>query len=1086
MKQFITRFIISLGLGLTFNLPLQAGVVDLDLEVMLKKNSPNQLFPVIVTLNTQANLNTLKDRDKAQHSIKTIQALRNHANFTQPAILAFLKSVGATNIKPLWIINSIAVTLPARMVRVLSKLPGVARVYMDMTLSVSPSAAATASAPEWNISAIHAPELWGMGNTGQGVVIANMDTGVDVVHPDLATRWRGGTNSWYDPHGQYPSPTDYAGALSGHGTQTMGLIVGGNTGGTTIGTAPGAKWIAAKVFNNQGTALESHFHQSFQWLIDPDNNPLTNDAPDVVNGSFQTALSGICDNRFQTDIQMLKTAGIAVVFAAGNNGPGISSSSSPANNPGSFAVGAVDYLSNIAAFSARGPAPVGCGGTLFPNMVAPGVDVVTSDLTFAGQASYTVVSGTSFAAPHVAGGMALLIGAFPNVPVTTLESALLNSATDLSLLGPDNESGYGLLNVLGAYTILANSGQNPVGVDDSYILDEDATLTVPAPGILSNDSDPQNNPVTALLNTTVSHGSLTLNSDGSFSYTPANNYNGTDSFVYKVSDGLHESGLVTVVITINPLNDAPVAQADTALASNGGTLAIPVLTNDSDLENSPLTPVIDTNPSNGSVSVDSAGLVVYTHNSSQTVADSFTYHVTDGDKVSNTATVNISIGPASLTASPDEYSVAEDTVLNVTAPGILGNDSPNNGLTAQLVSAPAHAAAFNINPDGSFSYTPTANYNGTDSFVYKASNTYTQSDNTLVTLTVSPVNDAPVATNDRIYSVISGQLLNVAATSGVLSNDSDQENATLSAVLVAAPSAGLLGLNADGSFSFNSAGLVAGSYTFSYLANDGMAINNQSNTAVATINVLPFPINTAPIAKIDTFLYRPNVTRTVNGSGALGLGVLMNDTDAENNNLSAQFVTNSLSGGGTLSLNANGSFNYVNTTSANVSFRYRANDGALLSFPATGTAVSLRADAAPTTAGDNCVYDISNNATTVAARCIVLSNRIIKMAVTLNDTDPNKVTNIPTDGIGSTVVNNSTLVSSVGTGVNVLANPQCGQPALGTASPVRGSITNNCDGSLTISVSSGNNINNINYTYRVSDDLGAQSNLRSVSLSVQP
>jgi|CXWL01.1.fsa_nt_gi VCBS repeat-containing protein len=1083
MKQIINHFIIGTVLGLSFISPLQAGVVDSELEAQLKTVKPVQLVSVIITLKSRANTNAIIDKDSSVRRRKMIQAMRNHSNLKHPALLTFLKANGATDIKPLWINNSIAAKIPAKLIRKLAKRPGVAGVYLDATLSVPLSGATTYAVPEWNLTAIHAPDLWAQGQSAQGVVVANMDTGVDILHPDLATRYRGGANSWFDPHGQNTTPTDLAGAVSGHGTQTMGLILGGDTGGTTIGTAPGAQWIAAKIFNNQGTAQESHFHLSFQWLLDPDNNPLTDDAPDVVNGSFQTALSGVCDTRFQADIQALKTAGISVVFAAGNSGPGMSSSSSPANNPGSFAAGAVDNLSAIAYFSARGPAPLACGGGLFPNIVAPGVDVITSDLTFAGMASYAFVSGTSFAAPHVAGGMALLKGSFPTVEVTALESALVDSATDLGAAGPDNEYGYGMLNVLAAYNILAAGGQNPVGVGDSYMLDEDTTLTVPVSGVLGNDSDPQNNPLTALPDTNVTHGTLVLNADGSLSYTPDNNYHGNDSFTYKATDGTNLSGAVTVVLTINPINDAPVAQADTATVSISASTAIPVLVNDSDPENSPLTPVIDSIPVNGTVSVNLDGTILYTHNGSQTVSDSFTYHVTDGDLSSNTVTVDLTVTPVTLGALPDSYNIAEDNALNVPAPGVLSNDSPSTGLSMQLVSGPAHAASFSANADGSFSYTPVADFGGTDSFIYKASDGAALTDNTTVTITVDPVNDAPVAVNDGVYTINAGQVLNVAAASGVLINDSDIENNTLGAVLASSPSAGSLTLNADGSFSFNATGVAAGTYSFSYMANDGMAANNLSNSATATITVIA---NTAPTANGDTFLFRPNVLRTVNVAGPLGSGVLMNDTDAENNALTAQYVAASLSGGGTLNFNTNGSFTYTKTTTASSSFRYLANDGILLSLPATGTTVNLRADAAPTTVADNCLYTISSNTATVPARCIVLANKIIKMKVALNDTDSNTVTNIPSDGIGKTVVVNSAVITAVGSGVNVLANAQCGQVARGTAPGARGTIINNCDGTVTVTVAIGNNVNAIAYSYKVSDDLGAQSSARSVTLSVQP
>lgn len=125
----------------------------------------------------------------------------------------------------------------------------------------------------------------------------------------------------------------------------------------------------------------------------------------------------------------------------------------------------------------------------------------------------------------------------------------------------------------------------------------------------------------------------------------------------------------------------------------------------------------------------------------------------------------------------------------------------------------------------------------------------------------------------------------------------------------------------------------------------------------------------------------------------------------------------------------------------------------------------MRPDAPPITLADNCVYDISNNETTKPDRCAVLTGRTIRMAVALNDTDPNKVINVPADGVGNTVVPNSTIVTSVGTGVNVLANAECGQLALGTVPSVRGIITNNCDGTVMVKVANGNNLKSIGYHY---------------------
>ncbi len=323
---------------------------------------------------------------------------------------------------------------------------------------------APASIPTWNITATGAPDLWAMGHIGQGTVVASIDTGVDVNHPDLAPRWRGGSNSWFDVHGQYLTPFDAA----GHGTRTMGLMVGGDANQElkAIGMAPGAKWIAAKVWDDFGNASLSDFTLAFQWVLDPDGNPATDDAPDVVNNSWGFELQpGLCETVFQTDIQILKAAGIAVVFAAGNRGAlGPQSDISPGNNPEGYAVGAVDQGLTVASYSSRGPST--CDSTVFAEVVAPGDQLITTDLSSGGNPTvvFPPVSGTSFAAPHVSGAMALLLSAFPDTTVPHLEAVLINTARDLGDPGPDNDYGYGLIDVVAAYNNLLGC---PTGGADS-------------------------------------------------------------------------------------------------------------------------------------------------------------------------------------------------------------------------------------------------------------------------------------------------------------------------------------------------------------------------------------------------------------------------------------------------------------------------------------------------------------------------------------------------------------------------------------------------------------------------------------------
>jgi subtilisin family serine protease len=214
--------------------------------------------------------------------------------------------------------------------------------------------------------------------------------------------------------------------------------------------APAAKWIAAKIFNDRGVATTAGIHQAFQWLLDPDNNPNTADAPNVVNDSWVMSAMG-CNTEFQLDLQRLRAAGILPVFAAGNSGPDPSTSYSPGNNPEAFAVGATNNADALDPSSSRGPSA--CDGSPYPALMAPGDDITTSDL----YGGYATESGTSLAAPHVAGALALLLSAFPNTSADRQAAALKNSALDLGPAGPDNDFGWGRLDALNAYNWLASA-----------------------------------------------------------------------------------------------------------------------------------------------------------------------------------------------------------------------------------------------------------------------------------------------------------------------------------------------------------------------------------------------------------------------------------------------------------------------------------------------------------------------------------------------------------------------------------------------------------------------------------------------------
>ena len=446
---------------LSFGCPAGASVITSRLKGTLKTLPSGSEVSVIVTLKEQADVwsmdRQLRHFTRRERRRTLIENLKNVAETSQASLRTLVKNRNARMVLPLWIINGIALTAPASVIRELAIQPEVGTIDLDAVISMVPPQPALEAASEWNISMVHAPDLWSMGYTGQNVVVANMDTGVDINHPDLSSKWRGGSNSWYDPYGQHSTPYDYY----GHGTATMGIMVGGSAGGSNIGVAPDAKWIAVKIFSDENSAMTSAIHAGFQWLLNPDGDPNTDDAPDIVNNSWGfKSMTNICSVGFEADVQALKTAGIAVVFSAGNDGPNDQTSSSPANYPESFAVGSVNSDKSASSFSSRGPSA--CHGRIYPDVAAPGGNIKVAYLTSNGTNpySYAYWSGTSFSAPHVAGVMALLMSAAPSASVSQLEEALKASAEDLGTSGPDNVYGYGLINAANAlYAVIETVSQ---------------------------------------------------------------------------------------------------------------------------------------------------------------------------------------------------------------------------------------------------------------------------------------------------------------------------------------------------------------------------------------------------------------------------------------------------------------------------------------------------------------------------------------------------------------------------------------------------------------------------------------------------
>jgi VCBS repeat-containing protein len=393
----------------------------------------------------------------------------------------------------------------------------------------------------------------------------------------------------------------------------------------------------------------------------------------------------------------------------------------------------------------------------------------------------------------------------------------------------------------------------PVAADDSATTDEDTGATI---AVLANDSDVDGDALTPILVSGPAYGSVVLNADGSFTYTPNANFNGSDSFTYKVSDGTLESGVATVTITVNPVNDAPVAANDNATTDEDNAVIIAVLANDSDVDGNGLSVASVTQGAHGSVAINADGTVKYTPNANFNGADSFTYTISDGNGGTATATVVVTVNAVNdaPVAAGDSASVDEDSSVTIT---VLGNDSDVDGdtLAAVLVSGPAHGSVV-LNADGTFTYKPEANYNGTDSFTYRASDGSLQSGVATVAIAVRSVNDAPVARSES-YTVTAGDDLAVAAP-GVLGNDTDADGDELTAEVVSEPAHGTLTLNDDGSFIYVPDDGYTGTDSFTYRAGDG----SLSSTATVSIEV---KADSAPAATAGK----------VTGAGRTGAGIFL-------------------------------------------------------------------------------------------------------------------------------------------------------------------------------------------------------------------
>ena len=330
-----------------------------------------------------------------------------------------------------------------------------------------------------------------------------------------------------------------------------------------------------------------------------------------------------------------------------------------------------------------------------------------------------------------------------------------------------------------------------MAVADAYTLGKNTTLTVASPGVLANDMDADGNPMTAVAVAAPAHGSLTLNTNGGFVYTPVSNYFGADSFTYQAVDAYSNSLPATVSLTITNIIRPPVAVPDAYTLGKNTTLTVAspgVLANDMDADGNPMTAVAVAAPAPGTLTLNTNGGFVYSPLSNYFGADSFTYMAVDAYSNSLPATVSLTITNIIRppVAVPDAYTLGKNTSLTVASPGVLANDmdADGNPMTAVAVAAPAHGT-LTLNTNGGFVYSPLSNYFGADSFTYMAVDAYSNSLPATVSLTITNIIRPPVAVADA-YTLGKNTTLTVASP-GVLANDMDADGNPMTAVAVAAP-----------------------------------------------------------------------------------------------------------------------------------------------------------------------------------------------------------------------------------------------------------------------------------------------------------
>jgi subtilisin family serine protease len=444
-------------------------------------------------LREEADLGPAATMSRSARGQFVYEQLTSVAEQSQAGLRTMLEQRGASY-EPFWIVNAVRIRGDKALLTAVASRPEVEQILAARTYHIPKPPIGVEQARidvvEWGIDRIRAPEVWStFGDRGEGIVIANIDTGVQYNHPAVVRQYRGNLGggsfdhnyNWFDPSEVCGSPSLVPCDNNAHGTHTMGTMVGDDGATNQIGVAPGARWIAAKGCESTSCSDDALL-RSGQWVLAPTDlagqNPRPDLRPDIVNNSWGTDAGG--DPFYQATVDAWVAAGIFPAFSNGNNGfAGCGSVGAPGSYINSYGVGAFDINNTIAGFSSRGPSPF--GSELKPNLSAPGVNVRSSVPTD----SYAAFNGTSMAAPHLSGTVALMWSAAPAIrsDITATRTILDDTAIDMSDLscgGTSDDNNVWGEGRLDAFAAVDQSPRGPTGTLSGTVTD--ATTSDPIAG----------------------------------------------------------------------------------------------------------------------------------------------------------------------------------------------------------------------------------------------------------------------------------------------------------------------------------------------------------------------------------------------------------------------------------------------------------------------------------------------------------------------------------------------------------------------------------------------------------------------------